>query len=218
LAQLLYNNGLYVVIEGIDGSGKSTLINNLFSHLVGTGHMIDTVKEPSFDMLKDYIKIDPFKSLLYAADRAHLITTVIKPKLEDGYMILSDRSYFSSIAYQGHTSRSMKIKDLGYLNRIAMQGVKPDIVIYLRISPEDAMKRIIKRGNPIDSCYENEEFLTRASKAYDRIFMHKIGIYTMCSADIIDATKCESEILREATKIIFNHPKFKPKEEDGNNS
>jgi dTMP kinase len=139
--------GLFVTIEGIDRSGKSTQARRLAEAL---GDDAVLVREPGGtpagerirDLLKDpAIELDPrTEALLFAAARAELVAAVIRPALEAGRAVISDRYLDSSLAYQGH-ARGLGEAEIRRINDWATAGLEPDLTILLRIDPAAAAAR-----------------------------------------------------------------------------
>jgi dTMP kinase len=139
--------GLFVTIEGIDRSGKSTQAKRLAEAL---GERAILVREPGGtpagerirELLKDpAIELDPrSEALLFAAARAELVAQVIRPALDAGKVVISDRFLDSSLAYQGH-ARGLGEAEVRRINEWAIAGLEPDMTILLRIDPADAAAR-----------------------------------------------------------------------------
>ena len=139
--------GLFVTLEGIDRSGKTTQSRMLCEAL---GDDCLAVREPGGtavgervrDVLKDPgIEIGPeAEALLFAAARAELVSKVIKPALAEGRVVVSDRFLDSSLAYQGH-ARGLGVEEVERVNRFATGGLRPDLTILLWIDPVTAAGR-----------------------------------------------------------------------------
>jgi dTMP kinase len=139
--------GLFVTIEGIDRSGKSTQARRLAEAL---GDDAVLVREPGGtpagerirDLLKDpAIELDArSEALLFAAARAELVAAVINPALANGKVVVSDRYLDSSLAYQGH-ARGLGVDEIGRINDWATAALQPDLTVLLRIDPAAAAER-----------------------------------------------------------------------------
>jgi dTMP kinase len=139
--------GLFVTFEGIDRSGKTTQARMLCEAL---GEEALAVREPGGteagerirQVLKDpAVELTPeTEALLFAAARAELVAGVIRPALEEGRIVVSDRFLDSSLAYQGG-ARGLGIEEVGRINRFATGGIRPDLTFLLDISPEAAAAR-----------------------------------------------------------------------------
>ena len=164
--------GLFVTFEGVDRAGKTTQARMLRDAL---GDRAVAVREPGGtpagerirEILKDgSIELDPrSEALLFAAARAELVERVIKPALEDGKVVVSDRYLDSSLAYQGE-ARGLGVEEVARLNRFATKGLEPDITFLLDLDPADAAAR----GGESDR-FEDEgrELQERVRAAYDRL-------------------------------------------------
>jgi len=150
--------GLLCAIEGIDGSGKTTVIQNLQTLFDQTNIDILITKEPGATQLGKQIRhilleqtsptCSKAEFLLFAADRAQHFETVIIPHLQKGTLIISDRMSDSSLAYQGYV-KGVDLSMINTVNSWCMQEIQPDIVFYLRIDAPTAIDRIKNsRGLP----------------------------------------------------------------------
>ncbi|MDI3475518.1 MAG: dTMP kinase [Thermococcaceae archaeon] len=150
--------GKFIVFEGIDGAGKSTQVKLLGKWLSERGYEVVLTKEPTDtafgklirrlvltggrEGIIDGARISPeAEALLFAADRAEHVHKLIKPSLEAGKVVISDRYFYSSLAYQW--ARGLDLEWLIDLNRFAL---KPDLVILLDLPVEEGMKRINRRS------------------------------------------------------------------------
>lgn len=140
---------LFIVIEGGDGAGKSTQAKLLKKWFETKGYEVLFTREPGGTTLGEKLReiilhgeeISPkTEALLYAADRSHHINSKIRPALQQGKIVLSDRYIDSSIAYQGY-GRNLGEKVIQDLNFWATDNLKPDIVIVLDIDPKENMVR-----------------------------------------------------------------------------
>jgi dTMP kinase len=164
--------GLFVTIEGIDRSGKSTQARRLAESL---GDDALLVREPGGtpagerirDLLKDpALEVDPrTEALLFAAARAELVATVIRPALDAGKVVVSDRYLDSSLAYQGH-ARRLGEDEVRRVNVWATAGLQPDLTILLRIDPVAAAARAGEADRFED---EGLSLQRQVAEAYDRL-------------------------------------------------
>lgn len=139
----------YVALEGVDGSGKSTVAAALAARLQTEGREVMIVREPGGTpvgeairgLLLDSDSLDVWtEALLFAAQRAELTSRVVGPALERGVWVISDRTYFSSIAYQGH-ARGLGIDLVRDINEAGLRGVVPGLVLVLDTDPEHGLAR-----------------------------------------------------------------------------
>lgn len=161
--------GKLIVIEGIDGSGKSTCAKNLADKLNSINIKTVYTFEPTHlyygaklmeSMLKE--NLDAKEELsLFIEDRKEHIKYMIKPAIEDGYFIILDRYFYSSIAYQG--AKGIDINEIIEMHKDFI--VKPDIVFIFHLPIDIALNRIIsKRG--ITDRFENETYLKKVDKIF----------------------------------------------------
>lgn len=143
--------GLFITIEGGDGSGKSTQIKLLYEFLENKGYDMVLTREPGGTLIseeirkvilnKDYMEMsDMTEALLYAAARAQHVHQLVRPQVAKGKIVICDRYVDSSIVYQGY-ARGMGIEAIETINRFATGGLKPDLTVLLQISAEEGIKR-----------------------------------------------------------------------------
>ncbi|MCC5931372.1 MAG: dTMP kinase [Cyclobacteriaceae bacterium] len=165
---------LFIAFEGIDGSGKSTQVKLLSDSLKKAGHKVYSTFEPTDSPIGSVIrnifnhKIEADHRViagLFVADRLdHLLnkTNGILKKLEEGFTVITDRYYFSSYAYHGvHMSLDWVIE----ANSLSAELLRPDLNIYIDISPELSMKRLTK-GRSSMELYETLENLKNVRAKY----------------------------------------------------
>jgi dTMP kinase len=166
--------GLFITLEGGDGSGKSTQITQLVSYLRQQGRTVVESREPGGTELGTELRtivlhsrgdIAPrAEALLYAADRAHNIATKVRPALEAGHIVVQDRYLDSSLAYQG-AGRVLDADEVRSLNRWATEGLMPDLTILLDLDPAVGRQRIA--GGQYDRLEEApDDFHQRVRDAY----------------------------------------------------
>lgn len=142
---------MLITFEGIDGSGKSTQISLLKNKLIEHGHDVRVFREPGGTEVSELIRgmllnpeldIDPVTELLlFSSARSQLIAEKVKPLLEEGVMVILDRYYDSTTAYQGYGRKSMSIQEIDEINKIATHNVVPDVTFYLRLTLQQAAER-----------------------------------------------------------------------------
>ncbi len=147
--------GLFITFEGLDGTGKTTQIHELERRLSESGIPYIKTREPGGTPIAEKVRdiiLDPknkemcfeAEALLYAASRAQHVSEVIKPALEMGKVVICDRYFDSTLAYQGY-ARELEIDDLYKINNFAMQNVKPDLTFLLDIPAGETTERINSR-------------------------------------------------------------------------
>lgn len=181
--------GTLITIEGIDGAGKSSLIKGLAPLLEAVGKKVITTKEPGGSQLGvELRKLLQYQTipiarraeyLLFAADRAQHFQDVVIPALKEGALIISDRMGDSSLAYQGF-GRGHDLTMIKIINQWTMQGIEPDLVIYLKIPVATAYERMQQRGEQ-KTVFEAEkrEFLERVARGFDQIVTGRSNVYTV---------------------------------------
>jgi dTMP kinase len=142
---------MLITFEGIDGSGKSTQISLLKEKLIELKYRVEVFREPGGTdvsemirgmLLNPEIDIDPITELLlFSAARSQLVAEKVRPLLDEGVIVILDRFYDSTTAYQGFGRKSIPIDQVKQINETATHGLKPDITFYLRLSIEEAAKR-----------------------------------------------------------------------------
>lgn len=164
--------GQFIVFEGLDGSGQSTQVNLLAEFLQSKGANVLTTKEPTQESRPSKrIKkaLDEKQGLsakelqqLFADDRKWHLNNVIKPALQQGKVVISDRYFFSSFAYGMSDGL-----DFEWLKKINKGFLMPDIVFFLDVSPETCIQRIESRGGG-KKLFEKLEKLKKVSKTYKK--------------------------------------------------
>ncbi len=168
--------GVWITLEGGDGSGKTTQSNLLAEWLEGEGRTVVRTREPGGSEVGQLIRdivlhhrgdIAPrAEALLYAADRAHHVATVVRPAIERGDIVLQDRYLDSSVAYQG-AGRVLDATEVRDLSLWAAEGALPDLTLLLDLDPATARTRLDADDKPFDRLEaEREEFHGRVRDAY----------------------------------------------------
>jgi len=164
-------SGTYVALEGGEGSGKTTVAELLASRLLAAGREVVVVREPGSTELGEQIRqlvlhsmeMTPWaEALLFASQRAELVATLVAPALAAGKVVISDRTLYSSLAYQGG-ARGLGIERVRELNLLAVEGVIPDLVVVLGVEPEVGLAR---QSAPDRIGREKSDFQGRVAAAY----------------------------------------------------
>ena len=202
-------NGKFIVFEGPDGSGKTTILNNVNEILISKGYMTNLLREPGGTFISEKIRdiiIDneninmdaKTEALLFAASRAQLVSEKIKPLIDAGEIILCDRFVLSSLTYQG-VGRGLGIEEIKTINDFATGGLKADLTVFFNIDYKEALIR--KRKNFTADRLENEEFDFH-KKIFDAYLdMAKLYQDEICE---IDASKSIDEVSKSALDLILN--------------
>ncbi|GAA2606133.1 dTMP kinase [Streptomyces axinellae] len=180
-AQSPAGSGFFLVLEGGDGAGKSTQVEALAEWIRGKGHEVVVTKEPGSTPVGKRLRsilLDVSsaglshraEALLYAADRAEHVDTVVKPALERGAVVISDRYVDSSVAYQG-AGRDLSPTEVARISRWATDGLVPHLTVLLDIAPDTARERFTEAPDRLES--EPAEFHQRV----------RSGFLTLAAAD-----------------------------------
>ena len=184
--------GLFITLEGGDGSGKSTQIRHLIGFLEGQGRTVVESREPGGTDLGLELReivlhrrghIAPrAEALIYAADRAHNIATKVRPAMEAGSIVVQDRYLDSSLAYQG-AGRVLDAEEVRFLSTWATEGLLPDLTVLLDLDPAVGRARIA--GGRYDRLEEEvDEFHIRVREAYLALAAAEPGRFL-----VLDATR-----------------------------
>ncbi|MFB8187769.1 dTMP kinase [Microbacterium sp. NPDC055988] len=169
-------HGVWITLEGGDGTGKTTQSDLLAEWLESTGRTVVRTREPGGSevghLIRDIVlhhrgDIAPrAEALLYAADRAHHVATVVRPALDRGDVVLQDRYLDSSVAYQG-AGRVLDATEIRDLSLWAAEGALPGLTVLLDLDPAAASTRLDSADKPFDRLEaEQAEFHGRVRDAY----------------------------------------------------
>lgn len=191
--------GAFIVLEGIEGAGKSTAIRTVSDFLTESGRKVKHTREPGGTPLAEELrnaikhewqeKVLPVTEIfvMYAA-RAQLVENVIRPALAEGTFVVGDRHDLSTVAYQGG-GRGVELSVLRTARHMAIGDFRPDLTFLLDISPEQGFERVRKRAEASDR-FENErlEFFRRVRQAYLDAAAEDSSI------EVVDASRTETEV------------------------
>lgn len=169
--------GKFIVIEGLEGAGKSSAVTILTKAIEAAGHTVVNTREPGgtamaeairdvvkHDWIDEKVTVEAELLLMYAA-RAQLVQNVILPSLKKGYWVLGDRHDMSSQAYQGG-GRQIDGNMIESLRTITLKGFRPDFTLYMDVEPKEGLKRAKGRGE-LDRIEQEElSFFERARERY----------------------------------------------------
>lgn len=191
------HKGLLITIEGIDGSGKTTLIQNIAKQLELQKISLLITKEPGGtqlgQQLRTILQNQPIpvcpkaEYLLFAADRAQHFEQFIIPAIKEGRMVISDRMGDSSVVYQGY-GRGLDKVMIQTINAWTMQDIKPDITFYVRISASESEKRVQLRNAPL-TAFEKEKrsFTEKLVAGFDDLFKNQSHVILLNGTDSIES-------------------------------
>ena len=168
-------NGLFVSIEGVEGVGKSTNHQFVCDYLRDLGHQVIATREPGGTPEAEKIRgllLDKNNTLdatteallMFASRREHVVR-VIRPALESGKTVVTDRFVDASFAYQGG-ARGLGFDTIETLESLVLDGLKPDLTLLLDLDVEEGLKRLGERGEPDRIEKENREFFVTVREAY----------------------------------------------------
>jgi len=191
--------GILITLEGIDGSGKSTLIRNIHIALQEQGFDTILTKEPGASEIgKEIRKIIQAQNiafcakaeyLLFAADRAQHFTELVIPALEQKKLIISDRMADSSLAYQGY-GNGLDLEMINSINKWTMNNIIPNLTIFVKVPVEVALERAKKRGS-LSAYEQRENFLHKVAEGFEELYKNRNDVM------IVDGT--------QSPELLTNH-------------
>lgn len=201
----------FITFEGTDGSGKSTQLRMLASELRLRGHEVVSTREPGGTPLGSHIRqlvleaeehVDPLAELLlYAADRAQHVRTLIRPAIDSGHIVLSDRYADATAAYQG-AGRGFPDELISEVIALATGGLMPDMTIVFDLTVDESLRRSAHRkgsGGKLDRLdAEDAAFHTRVRDAY-----HRIAVAEPERVHIIDAGGSVEETHSDVMRLVM---------------
>lgn len=185
---------MFIVMEGIDGSGKSSVVRSLKDYFESKGRKVITTAEPTRGKIGSLVAetddLSPeAEALLFTADRA-CHTDQIRKWVDDGYVVISDRYFGSTLAYQ--SSAGM---DIGWLKAINSKIIiEPDITFLMDMDPEGALERVCRRGEE-KSRFERLDYQKKVRSAY-------LEIAKEFNFVKIDASRSQEDVFSEVLGII----------------
>jgi dTMP kinase len=198
---------MFITLEGPEGSGKTSHIPYLVEYLREKGHIVFPTREPGGTSIGEQIRevIHNLKNvemhprtetLLYQAARAQIVEQVIKPRLADGEIVISDRYYDSTIAYQGY-GHQQNLEQVRTLVKYATGGLVPDLTVLLDVDVEEGLRRKKKDNewNRLDAY--TVEFHQRVRKGYHEMVKSEPRRWV-----IVDAGKKWDDVQTELRKQI----------------
>ncbi len=207
------NKGIFISVEGGDGSGKSTQLANIKDYLELRGVDALFIREPGGTSIGEKIRdilLDPAnaemcamtEAMLYAASRAQIVSEVIKPALLEGKVVVCDRFVDSSIAYQAY-GRQMG-DAIWDINKYAVDGSMPDYTFFLDINPHSASSRIDSRGEGKDRMeLQEDSFRMRVYNGYLALMDDEANRDRIIRIDACkDIESVKSEIIEKLDVIL----------------
>lgn len=195
---------LFITFEGGDGSGKTTQIQKVRAWFEERGYAVLVTREPGGTEMGTELRrlvqngpedVDPrTEALLYAADRAYHVATVIRPALEAGTVVLGDRYIDSSVAYQG-AARALGVDEIRSLSAWATEGLEPRLTFLLDLPPEVGARRKDGKRDRLER--ESGEFHKRVRREYLRIAEENTDRVV-----VIDAVGTPDEVFSEIRGVL----------------
>lgn len=198
--------GVFITLEGPDGSGKSTFINKISEYMKNKDINFIVTREPGGTPIGEKIRniiLDndninmgaETEALLYAAARSQHVHEKIIPALKEGKIVISDRFLLSSLAYQG-VGRGLGIENVKMINDFGLRGIYPDLILFFHVDPEVTLERkTTNGGDRLEQ--EGNDFHKRVYKGYIEL-LEKYP-KNIC---IIDASKSVEEVFNQALSEI----------------
>lgn len=196
--------GKFISVEGIDGSGKTTVSEYIANFLIEKGHKVLVTREPGGTGFSEKIRgiifdenIDATtETLLFAASRREHVEKKIKPALKEGFIVICDRFLDSSIAYQSYAGGVTK-EDVLLINTFAIGNFSPDLTLYFDVEIETGLSR--QKDRVENNRFDNEslEFYKKLKKAYD-----DMATEDRSRVIRIDANKELAEVQESVCRVI----------------
>ena len=195
----MLSKGYLIAVEGIDGSGKTTIAKRIVEWLsmrnISALYTSEPTKSPIGSLIKEKIisaetrQDARIEALLFAADRLWHVVNEILPSLSKSIIVVTDRYYFSSIAYQGALGAP-----INWIREINKFAPKPDLSIYIDITPEEAIRRKKRQGD-VKKLFENIKYLSKVREIY--LDMVNNGELTL-----INGMKPLEEVVNDALALV----------------
>ena len=198
---------MFITFEGIDGSGKSTQIEKLKNRLTKKGAEVEVFRDPGGPVVSEKVReillnpeytIDPVTELLlFSSARSQLMAENVLPNLENGVVVILDRFYDSTTAYQGYGREFMSIEEIHRINTIASHHHKPDLTIYMKVSLDEAQNRMAQQQK--DRMEQAaDSFFEKVIAGFDQLAQKEDRFFT------VDATQSADEVHRQIWQHVQN--------------
>lgn len=200
---------MFISLEGMEGSGKSTVLKKLHAWLEGEGYEVLLTREPGGSelgktlraLLLDVENTDitsEAELFMYLADRAQHVSQVIKPALEEGKVVLCDRYADSTVVYQGY-GRGLDPNLLHSFNEVATKGLWPDVSLLLDVEPEIGLRRALSRNIEQGLSRAEGRFEAEAMEFHSRV---REGYLTWAALNnkrfaVVDASLTPDEVFEQ---------------------
>tara|TARA_R110000744_G_scaffold109500_1_gene206895 strand:+ start:7607 stop:8242 length:636 start_codon:yes stop_codon:yes gene_type:complete len=202
------NKGFMVVFDGSNGAGKTTVINEVEKYISSKGLDVVLTREPGGTKIGEKIRhiiLDPStpemcdmtELMLFGAGRSQHIQEKIKPALQAGKIVISDRFDAATFSFQ-HYARGIDLASIMKINDLALDGFQPDMNIILDLDPVEGLKRVKSRGEGLDRLEDEKlDFLIKARNGYLTQAKSQPERFV-----IIDASQSKTAVLSDVIKVI----------------
>jgi len=201
------SKGYFIVLEGIDGTGKSTHARKLGEYLEGKGYEVSLTAEPTSGVIGQLIRMvlggkiemDPYAlALLFTADRMDHNTKLIKPALDAGKIVICERYFYSTLAYQSAQGLSLQ-----WLRDINSNAIEPDLAILMDLKPEEAFRRLKHDREIFEELeFQKRVYLTLLGFAYGRVKGVKFSSKERSLWKIVDVTEEEDKVQEKLREVV----------------
>ncbi|WP_125781948.1 dTMP kinase [Pseudoalteromonas rubra] len=202
------SKGFMLVCDGSNGAGKTTVIQGIADYLEQQGYDVVLTREPGGTPIGEKVRsviLDPStpemgsmtELMLFGAARAQHVEEKIRPALEAGKVVISDRFDAATFSFQ-HYARGIDLETITTINELALGGFKPDMNLILDLDPQLGLQRVSQRGEGLDRLEDEKmEFLHRAREGY----------LAQAKADparfsVIDASQDKQSVLSDCLKVV----------------
>jgi dTMP kinase len=205
---------MFITLEGIEGSGKTTQIRRLAEFLEDKGVDCVTTRQPGGTLIGENIRsilLDPANSaleplaelLLYMADRAQHINELIRPALKNGKTVVCDRYFDATLVYQGF-ARGLSIELIGQLHQLLFDDLKPDVTLLLDLPPQVGLERAWRQLNNGQRSGDESRFEAEAVAFHEKV---RAGYLELARLEperfrIIDAVQPQNQVFAAMRKIV----------------
>ena len=205
---------MFLTLEGIEGSGKTTQINNICRFLENKGHNCVITREPGGTKIGRKIRsilLDPENKgmepmaelLLYFSDRVEHVKKLITPALAECKTVICDRYFDATLVYQGY-ARGLDIKLITRLHELVLEGLKPDITLLLDLSPETGLSRAWEQIGNGSRSGDETRFEKEALSFHEKI---RAGYLELARLEpqrfrVIDASQKKNRVQMDIEKVL----------------